>query len=316
MINVIVLVIFVCAFLIGGLLCIRTRKIGNRPLRLLGVSASVLVTVVPVLIAVLMEIGLVKQHLRSAPVPDLKMTATPGLIERGANIANALCSACHSESGPMQGGLDMGKEFPLPLGTFVSANLTPAGPLRNWSDGEVFRAIRNAIDADGRWLTIMSYTNTGKLSDEDIEALIIFLRRLPAAGAVTADPPDHLTPIGLVMLGAGLLPTGKPVYTGTITAPSRGPTAQYGGYLISYNDCRECHGPNLTGGGSHQLGPPAPSLGHVRTWTLDQFRDTLRTGVDPYGHELGAQMPWKSLGRFADDDLRAIYQYLVANVPP
>ena len=35
-------------------------------------------------------------------------------------------------------------------------NLTPAGPLKDWSDGEIFRAIRNGIDRDGQVLFAMS----------------------------------------------------------------------------------------------------------------------------------------------------------------
>jgi hypothetical protein len=46
----------------------------------------------------------------------------------------------------------MGEDFPIPVGSFISSNLTPAGPLKHWSDGEIFRAIRNGIDADGHWL--------------------------------------------------------------------------------------------------------------------------------------------------------------------
>ncbi|WP_426419704.1 hypothetical protein [Bradyrhizobium genosp. A] len=62
--------------------------------------------------------------------------------------------------------------MPVPVGAFVSSNLTPAGPLGRWSDGEIFRAIRNGVDRDGRWLIIMSYTNAGKLSDDDAKAVI------------------------------------------------------------------------------------------------------------------------------------------------
>ena len=37
---------------------------------------------------------------------------------------------------------------------------------------------------------------------------------------------------------------------------------------------------------------------------------SLRTGVDPYGHELGKQMPWQPIGKMSDDELRAIFEYL------
>ena len=85
--------------------------------------------------------------------------ATPGRIARGKVVADGFCSACHTKTGVLTGGLDISQDFALPIGSFVSSNLTPAGPLKHWSDGEIFRAIRNGVDADGRWLTIMSYTN-------------------------------------------------------------------------------------------------------------------------------------------------------------
>ena len=45
-------------------------------------------------------------------------------------------------------GVDLDKDFPMPLGSYVSINLTTAGPLQGWPDGEIFRAIRNGIDWD------------------------------------------------------------------------------------------------------------------------------------------------------------------------
>ncbi len=124
----------------------------------------------------------------------------------------------------------------------MSSNLTPAGQLAHWSDGEIFRAIRNGVDADGRWLIFMSYINAGKLSDDDIQALIAYIRTVPAAGKETTNPPDQLNPLGVFMLGAGMLKQGNPVFAGVVTAPPKGPTAQYGEYILSYQDCRLCHG--------------------------------------------------------------------------
>jgi hypothetical protein len=36
------------------------------------------------------------------------------------------------------------------------------------------------------------------------------------------------------MLGAGMVPSGKPVITDSITAPPKGPTFQFGEYILSY----------------------------------------------------------------------------------
>jgi hypothetical protein len=33
-------------------------------------------------------------------------------------------------------------------------------------------------------------------------------------------------------------------------------------------------------------------------------------GIDPNGHELSKQMPWRPIGRMDDDEPAAIYEYL------
>ncbi|MGO4511914.1 cytochrome c [Bradyrhizobium sp. 2TAF36] len=121
-------------------------------------------------VSMLMSLGMIEQHRRSASIPNVKVTATPELLARGKGIADGLCGACHSQTGTLTGGYDLAVELQYPIGSFVAANLTPTGSLRHWSDGEIFRAIRNGIDADGRWLTMMSSIRAGRLSDDDIKA--------------------------------------------------------------------------------------------------------------------------------------------------
>jgi mono/diheme cytochrome c family protein len=273
------------------------------------VLAAVLATAVS-LVSLISVAGLFRLHARSAPVPDLKVAGTPEQIRRGQAIAGSFCDGCHSSTGPLTGGEDIGKHFPVPVGSFVSANLTPAGRLNRWSDGEIFRAIRNGVDADGHWLIVMSYTNASKLSDDDTKALIAYIRSRPAAGRQTPNPPDSLNLLGVIMLGAGMLPAGKPVFTGVIKAPPKGPTARYGEYILSYQDCRECHGADLRGGVAGQLGPIGPGLDLVKQWKLEEFIATMRTGTDPNGHKLSEQMPWRPIGRMDDEELSAVYQYL------
>jgi mono/diheme cytochrome c family protein len=255
-------------------------------------------------VSALTATGIVRQHARSAPVPDVRVEATPERIARGRAVADGFCAGCHSNSGVLSGGGDVGKDLPLPIGSFVPANLTPAGALKHWSDGEIFRAIRNGVDARGRWLAIMSFTNAGRLSDDDTKAVIAYIRALPASGEQTPEPPDRFSLLGLAMLGAGLLPDAKPVFTGMINAPPKGPTARYGRYLLSYQD--------FAGGVPGQLPPLGPDLAIVKDWDQAQFIATMRTGVDPGGHRLDEQMPWRPIGRMDDDELAAIYQYLLA----
>jgi mono/diheme cytochrome c family protein len=289
---------------------IRTWRIKNRLLKWSGAGLTALLSTIATVISVLLITGLFKLHARNAPAVALTVSGTQELIQRGEEISSGFCSGCHSKTGTLTGGTNIAEDLPVRVGAFVSSNLTPAGPLSRWSDGDIFRAIRNGVDRDGRWLIIMSYTNAGKLSDDDTRAVIAYLRHLPADGQQTPNPPDHLNLLGVMMLGAGMLPTGKPVSHGVVRAPARAPTSLYGEYILSYQDCRECHGKDLTGGIPGQLAPLGPDLNLVKDWKFEEFVATMRTGVDPSGHAIGKQMPWKPIGRMSEEELRAIYEYL------
>jgi mono/diheme cytochrome c family protein len=311
MLNTLCLTILLACSATLVLCASRARRSKHRLLKWGGTSLAGLAAAAFALPAVLMVVGLYKLQDRHAPVPGLKVAMTSGQIRRGQAIESAYCGACHSSAGTLTGGRDLGAHLPMPVGRFIAANLTPAGQLSRWSDGEIFRAIRNAVDADGHWLMVMSLTNVSRLSDDDIQALVAYIRSVPAAGAPTPNPPDALNPLGLVMLGAGQLPPGKPVFTGAITAPPKAATAEYGAYILSYHDCRTCHGADLLGGVPGQIGTIGPGLTVVKDWKREQFIATLRTGVDPNGYHLdGDRMPWRAIGKMDDEELGAIYAYL------
>jgi hypothetical protein len=83
------------------------------------------------LVSVVVLIGLIKTYApRSAEIPDLQVEGTPARIQRGEHIAGVFCASCHSTNNelPLTGGVDLGKDFPMSLGSFVSVNLAPAGP--------------------------------------------------------------------------------------------------------------------------------------------------------------------------------------------
>ena len=64
------------------------------------------------------------------------------------------------------------------------------------------------------------------------------------------------------------------------------------------------------GGVQGQMGPIGPGLNLVKGWSLQEFIATMRTGVDPGGHKLSEQMPWRPLGKMDDEELSAVYEYL------
>ena len=243
---------------------------------------------------------------------QLTVEGTPEQVQRGQYLANAFCVSCHSQTGelPLTGGVNIAKDVPMPIGSMISANLTPAGPLQDWTDAEIFRALRQSVDRHGRVLPVMSTVYSRFMSDEDIKAIIAYLRSQPAVENPIQDPPTQLNFLGVLVTGLGIVPQ-LPEVTGEIIAPPKAASAEYGEYLISFEDCKSCHGSDLTGG-NNQLTPNGPTLSMVKGWTQDQFITAMRTGVNPDGRTLIDLMPWKIYGRMDDTDLAALYQYIVS----
>jgi hypothetical protein len=135
---------------------IRARRFAHPFLRWSVLGGASVLAILAAGLSVLTIAGMIKLSGRSAPVPEIKINATLEQIGRGRALAGTFCGTCHSKYGPMVGGMDIGKEIAVPVGSFVTTNLTAAGPLPRWSDGQIFRAIRNGVDADWKWLVIMS----------------------------------------------------------------------------------------------------------------------------------------------------------------
>src|ERR1700737_1776526 len=106
---------------------VRARRIGNRAARITSMAALAIASVCTLSAGALAIAGMIKATSRSAPVPHLRIAGTREQILRGAALADSFCGACHSRSGPLTGGMDVGKELTVPVGSFVASNLTPAG---------------------------------------------------------------------------------------------------------------------------------------------------------------------------------------------
>ncbi len=300
-------------------LALRTRSAANKLLRRLGplvFTLGALCCAVFVLIAVF---GYYKLEARQAhPVSSVKVAGSAEQVARGMKLAN-LCIACHASAGklPLDGSNKNVISFP-PIGTLHSPNLTPGGPLKDWSDGEIVRAIREGVNKSGRPFLGMTTWSFRYLSNDDVQALVAYLRTQPAV--IHAVPARDLNVVAALSVGIGLAPTSlQPAITSPVVAPKAGATQEYGRYLVAMSGCRDCHGKNLNGG-TAPLGltflsasPIGPSL-LVSAQVLDQagFVSTIRTGVTPRGKTLKQElMPWKDFpGAFSDDELKAIYNYL------
>jgi mono/diheme cytochrome c family protein len=313
--NILGWLVFVVLAVLFGLLAYRLRRVKNPFLKWAGILASAVLTLVFSLVSIVTLVGMVKAYRSYAvPAPEMSVALTPENIQRGEHLADSFCTSCHSTSGelPLAGGLDLASDFPIPLGSFIASNLTPAGPLKDWSDGEIFNSMRHAVDPQGRRLVIMSNARMRYLSDEDLQAVIAYLRSQPAVENETPEPPDQLNLLAVVMLGSGMLPEGLPPVKGAIVAPPKGATVEYGEYILNFQDCRVCHGEDLKGGVEGQLAPIGWNLDPVKSWTAEEFISAMRSGVNPQGYKFSANMPWQQIGRMDDVELQAMYAYLVS----
>jgi len=213
-------------------------------------------------------------------------------------------------------GQDMLQDAPsivgVLFGTIYAPNLTPTH-LGHWTDGEIIRAIREGVHRSGRSLIFMPSTAFRNLSDDDVQAIVAYLRSQPPVEPDT--PPNRLNVLGAIGANFDDPETLQPIFeaqppvTEPVVAPPAGPTEAYGEYLASYT-CPLCHGADLGGNEAFR----APGLAGVGlTWTEEQFINFMRTGERPSGPPVdGELMPWEDLSKIFedDDDLRAIFAYL------
>ena len=297
----------------GGWLTWRLWRLGARGVRLVACVACGLVTGLLALIAVIGLAGVYRLYVpRSGPTPNISAGATPDQLIVATRRASG-CRGCHGSNGsPI---LDGGTANMLGggLGVLVAPNLTPGGPLKEWSDGEIVRAIREGVDRNGRALLIMPSEAFHSLSDEDVSILVAYLRAQPAMSHMAPDRDLNL--LGLMVVGAGQFPTAvQPPIDRSQTAPAAAVSPEYGRYLVDISGCRACHGQDLQGRAPGGFGPPAgPSLRTlVAQWPEGDFVRFFRTGLDPTGRAIDPSlMPWQDIGSaYTDDELRAMYQFL------
>lgn len=250
------------------------------------------------------------------PPSNIDVPTDTASIEYGRHRAETLCQGCHGKDlGGIENWFSAG-----PLGTIDSANLTSGegGFGREATSVEDYvRAIRHGIDPEGKPIFMPAVVSTANLSDEDLGAIIAYVKSVPPVDHVTRG--HQFTPLAKIMLVVGMLPP-LPVEVVShelhVSAPARGPSVEYGKYLVDTNDCRVCHGPGLNGGPFPDptikvITPNLTRGGEVGFWTEEQFVNTIRTGLTPSGHELDpALMPWKDYQYMTDDELSAIYKYL------
>ncbi|MEX2601592.1 MAG: cytochrome C [Balneolaceae bacterium] len=273
------------------------------------------------------------------PVPDITVDITDERVERGRYLANhvMLCMDCHATrdfslfAGPPEPGtlgaggerFDHSMGFP---GVFISPNITPAA-LGDWTDGEIFHMITTGVNREGKAVfPVMPYHRYGTLDEEDIYAVIAYLRSLdPIVAEHERSKADF--PVNLLLNTLPTAPSFSPM-------PPKNDPVEYGRYMIAAAACGDCHtkrdgpayvGEPYAGGNEFQmpdgsvvravnLTPHETGLG---AWTKEMFVERFKIYADSAyvppavaPGELQTIMPWLMYADMEREDLEAIYDYL------
>jgi len=255
------------------------------------------------------------------PYPEVMRSNDPAVLARGKHLAESIgvCTTCH--------GADMagGHEDALgPLGRVVMPNVTTGRGARGevYTDLEMSRLLRHGVKRDGTTVRMMPVHEMAWWPEEDVSAVISYLRSLPA---VDGDP-------GLVEVSAfgKVLDTldmaipfdvARRVEHGPIPkAPPAGPTVAYGEKLAI--NCSGCHGSHFSGGpipGAPPDMPVPPNLtadpSGLGRYDLAAFQRAMREGLSKSGAKLRPPMPVDVLRNMNDTEITALWLFL-RSLPP
>ena len=305
---------------------------------------TLLVFVAAVIIILLIYITASWNKDFDAPYPDITASTDSAVIARGAYLAYGPghCAYCHipaeklplvaaGEHVPLSGGWEMD----IPPGIFRAPNITPDPEtgIGELSDQELARSLRYMVKHNNKFmLPVMEFT---EMSDEDIRAIISFLRSQPPVR--NAVPPSEYKFLGKALLAFGLLKPQGPKKTPPVAVPVDS-TASYGSYIANnVANCLGCHtprdlktgaftGPVFSGGflmpaeydpemeGYSFVTPnltPDPKTGVMVNWDEKTFIERFQFGrLQP-----GSPMPWEAFALMNETELKALYRYLKSLEP-
>ena len=295
--------------------------------------ASALVTLCVLLSAIVWFLNVRGEAPLSSTAIATDATDAPERVAQGAYLARAgNCQSCHTQRGGA--AYAGGRGVPTPFGTVYASNLTShkTHGIGAWTPDEFWRAMHHGRSRDGRLLyPAFPYANTTLITRTDSDALLAFLRSVPADNRANT-PHDLAFPFNLQ---ASLAVWRALYFRPAQQVPDTTQSAEWqrGAYLIEgLGHCNACHanrnllgattGPrDLAGGLIPVQNWYAPSLhstaeAGVMDWDAQHIVGLLKTGmVERNGALFSVAGPMNevvlgSTQHLSDSDLRAMATYL------
>ncbi len=283
----------------------------GRVVRILGRLAGTLVVIV--LLATGTVYGLSERVVsvtRDIPEHPFVVKSDSATIARGAHVAVIRgCVDCHASDF----GGAMVIDDPA-IGRVGGANLTSGRQGGALTDRDWERAVRHGLRRDGTALMVMPSTEFTGISDEDLSAIVAYVRSLPPSDR--ARLPVQFGPVGRALAAANVIPAAASEIDHTNLHPVSvvaEATPTYGKYLAQ--GCTGCHGTGFSGGkipGAPPGWKPAANLtpAGIGHYSAEDFARILRTGRRPDGSAVDTLMPWRLTKHMTDTEVSALYAYL------
>jgi mono/diheme cytochrome c family protein len=155
-----------------------------------------------------------------------------------------------------------------------------------------------------------------QMADEDVAALVAYIRALPPAAEKKAEL--RLPLMFKALYAFGVATDAAEKIDHTRPAPTRVPDDLHAQGEYIAKTCAGCHGAGLAGGkipGAPPAWPAAANLtsakdgAMARYASVEQFRQMMRTGKRADGTPI-AVMPFESLRAMSDGELDALFGFL------
>ncbi|MDR9760278.1 cytochrome c [Rhizobium redzepovicii] len=229
---------------------------------------------------------------------DFTVKTTLPAEEAERRARTLMCGGCHHDAGNIL--LDKPG-----VGRIVAPNLTRLAPMYN--DAELVRLIRHGVKKDGTGAAIMPAGNFANITDDDMAALIAWLRSLKQLPDAVAGG-TQWGPLGRVGLALDKIPFEADLVPADLTPAATRP-ADIGEYAFR-TDCSHCHNLDTAKQSEAFLAPALKPL--AQSYSAADFKTLLRTGKGVGGRDLGVmtQVSQWDFRYFTDIEIEQIQAYL------
>lgn len=252
------------------------------------------------------------------------------MVIHGKHLTRLMCAPCHYDPATKKlTGMQM-TDVPKIVGKVYASNITrhKEHGIGNYTEGQLAYLIRTGISRNGK---LMPYMQRPNLSDNDLKAIIAFLRsddELVRASEVKS-PRTKYTPMGKMGLSRFNPPLPYPI--NEIAGPDKADKTRYGKYLIDNLGCYDCHSASFTGlnktepekskgymGGGNKLKDKSgktvlssnltPHETGIGSWSEQDLFRAMRDRISKDNSIISFPMP--AYPELNDEEISAIYAYL------